>query len=201
METTDEKLEALEQTLTALLIQFKDSEKSLLHLFEAKWAEHLDQTDRILKSLEVIHTTRDMKDAGDNMRRLVQRISDLPPKFSVEHHHSYDIRSKAFVLGAVITFLTVALSIGLAFTFGIRNRELKGEAERFKVIRAFWPETAIEIDSAYLKNQKLLMKNADSRLQERQVLLDAELREKKKKLEYEKARDEREKLKAGQKRQ
>lgn len=201
METTEEKLEALEQTLSALLMQFKDLEKSLLNLFEAKWAEHHGLSDRILKNLEAIHNTQDTRDIDDNMRLLVQKIKDLPPQFSVEHHHRYDIRSKAPVLGTVIIFLTVALSVGLAFTFGIRNRELKGEAERFKVLRAFWPETAIEIDSAYLKNQKLLMKNAASRLQERQVLLDAELREKEKKREYEKARDERVKLKAGQKRE
>lgn len=195
MERSEEKLESLEQVIEALVGQFKELEEPLRAFLKVKAPNYDVALEKIYSVLDTSNKSTEIRELTAAVKSLSQKVDTVPNPIRVQTKNSYDIKSKFFFWGAVVVFLSVAISVGLAVFFGVRNSELSGEANRFKVVRAYYLDVANAIDSAYLKNRDTLMHLTGVKIQERNTLSDAEYRELEKKREYEEAKERKDALK------
>lgn len=196
----NERVTALENK-EVILPEVKDHTPQLeqiLQVLNQLSNKHEDQqlTDIIKQQHGVAENLlQTVKNQNQNMVTLVR---EFPEKLKVKiaHHFEEKDRVKVWVIIGAVGAIAIAVCIGLTVIFGIRNSELSAEADRFKVIRAFWPNVALSIDSAYIANEKKLMSDANIHIQQQKSLSDAQYKEQEAKREYERAFKKRKAIKA-----
>lgn len=174
------QLEKIQQTLDQLSRKGEDQQLTDIVKQHYGVAENLLQT---------------VKSQNQSMATLVR---GFPKKVQVKIAHRFEIKdhAKGWVIIGAVGAIAIAVCIGLTVIFGVRNSELSAEANRFKVIRAFWPDVALSIDSAYIANKKKLMSDADIRIQQQKSLSDAQYKEQAAKREYKRAIKKRKEIKS-----
>jgi len=194
METTEEKLEVIEQVLQSLVGMIKAFIDHKPELPKIVIPDHSEALNNLAAKIEASDKNRDylaMKAAIDQHRLLMDAF---PKEVKNKLQLVFDIKTKFKMAGIVILFLVMAASIGLTAYLLVRNNELSGEAERFKVVRAFYPEYAKAIDRGYFNNYEKLMRDAELKIKEQQTLSDAAYKEQEAQRDLDAAKAEKEAL-------
>lgn len=194
MNQFEERLESLEQVIEALISQFKGLEEPLREILQTKTPNYDQALEEIFGVLDMAHKNQEITELKSAVKLLTEKVNTIPNPIRIQTKNSFDIKSKFFFWGAVVVFLSVAISTGLAVFFGVRNAELASEAEKYTIVRAYEPETVLGIDSAYLVNKDNVMNEARLMIIEQKTLSEAKYKEVVAKREYEQAQEASRKL-------
>jgi len=94
------------------------------------------------------------------LEELQSKISVIPEVIPVRHH--LDPKSKRLLSFIVILILCSVISVCIAISMLIRNRELKAGADKFFMVRQKHPDTARWADTTYQANPHKAIAEADS---------------------------------------
>lgn len=194
MEKIDEKLENIEQIMELLIVQLRSQGEKLSFLVEREEITISTCDEEVSPEAENMPDIKDFEGLGYAMEKLTEKINSLPKTFNMKHHYSFDTKSKAYAIGAVVIFILAAFSVGGMFFLGFRNSELAAESDKFRIIRGNYPDLAYEIDTVYLNDKDRIMRDAEVKIIHNQSLLEAETKENKAKEDYEKAKAQKKRL-------
>lgn len=138
-----ERIEGIAEVQSALITEFKTEREKI-----EDQSRRLTQVEANAVDQATAHTLREL------VRLLLLRTDKIPKEIPVRHHHHFDLRSKGFVISAVVLLLTTAITVGTACHLWRRNRELQANAVKFRMIRQARLDIAIWADSTYRKNPK-----------------------------------------------
>lgn len=169
-----------EQTdLSAIPTKVEELEKKITEVAETRTLENTGQLERFDKQLS-------MFDA---------KINAIPKDIPITHRVQFDTKAKMIfrtILGLVIgVVILLAVNINL-WIASINNAE---ERNKFLILRGFYPEIAIKIDSAYANNSDTLISVAKAKIQEQQTMAEAAIKAKQADEQSRQANDKLKKLK------
>ncbi|MEJ8802127.1 hypothetical protein [Pontibacter sp. H249] len=78
-----------------------------------------------------------------------ETITKLPKVLPVRHHHHFEDRSRAFVIGGFVCLLAAAISVGLCLSLYRENDRLQESDFKYRMIRKAYPEVINWVDSVY----------------------------------------------------
>ncbi len=194
METTEEKLEVIEQVLQSLVGMIKTFVEHKPELPKIVIPDHSEEINKLAAQIEASDKNKDylaMKQAIDSHTALMDKF---PKEVKSKLQLVFDIQTKFKMAGIILLFFIMAISVGLTTYLLIRNSDLSGEAERYKVVRAFYAQDAKSIDRAYLKDYDHLMRDADLKIKEQQSMSEAAYKEQEAQRDLDAAKAEKEAL-------
>ncbi|MFD3000314.1 hypothetical protein ACFS7Z_08080 [Pontibacter toksunensis] len=97
-------------------------------------------------------------------------ISKLPKVLPVRHHHNFEYKSRSFVTGGIILFLTTAVSAGLSFSLYRENSRLMESGVKLRIIRQVYPGAVSWADSIFARNSEEAVKLVEKLEAERNTL-------------------------------
>ncbi|WP_158797521.1 hypothetical protein [Pedobacter sp. L105] len=172
MENAEEKMEAMEQAIDSFIPKMQEMQTAIAEQAKVKTPDFKEDFDKIIqfsqKTSDVIN--KNLTHFKESVNVLIDVIQSIPKQEPILHHHHFDIKSKFFVISFVIMLLTVAVSTGLAVSFGIGYRERYHEATSYSIVRAFYPEVAKYVDNAYSANAEEIIREAEIRIEEQKTL-------------------------------
>ncbi|SEB22347.1 hypothetical protein [Pedobacter hartonius] len=172
MENAEEKMEAMEQAIDSFIPKMQEMQTAITEQAKVKIPDYKEDFDKIIqfsqKTSEGIN--KSLTHFKESVNVLIEVIQSIPKQEPVQHHHHFDIKSKVFVTSFVIMLLTVAVSIGLAVSFGIGYMKRYHEATSYSIVRAFYPKVAKYVDNAYSTNAEEIIREAEIRIEEQKTL-------------------------------
>jgi hypothetical protein len=103
----------------------------------------------------------------------ITKIQDLrggiPETVKVRHYHHFEDKSKGFIIGAVISLLVSAMTVGIALSMWKENGRLDENSVKFRVIRQGYPDVAYWADTLYYRKPEEI-KQFIEQLEEEQLL-------------------------------
>lgn len=172
MENVEEKIEAIDQVIENLIPKIQALETAVSAQPKIEIPDFGKQLDHLIKLTQLSN-----KNINDNLIHfkestdvLIEIIQAIPKPTPAKHYHHFDLKSKVFVTGFIVAFLTVAIAVGLAVSFGIASNRRYHDSKSYQIVRAFYPHIAKSVDDAYRNNAEALTSEAETRLNEQKTL-------------------------------
>jgi len=165
MDKLEEKIEALEQVIEALIGRCRNIEIVVGGLAENEPKDYGETLRSIIELIRRMDQKASLDEVKNSLSQLREQMELNSKKSETLHYHHLDIKSRSRVWWLVAIFITVSASLGSCVSMLIRNYQLSADAEKYKVVRAFYPLQSKELDEAYRNNSKGLLSVADSLLQ------------------------------------
>jgi vacuolar-type H+-ATPase subunit I/STV1 len=110
---------------------------------------------------------------GNQINNLDEKIKAVPKEIPVRHTHQFDTKSRYVIRTLVGLLAAVAVLIGVSVSLWIENNRRADEANKFLILRGFYPNVAKYIDTAYINNADFLIKKAKANIAEQQTMSEA----------------------------
>lgn len=164
MDKLEEKIESLEQVIEALIGRFRNVEIVVGSLAEHEPKDYSQTLASITKLLTSTEQKASLQALKSSLDQLHERMRSPSNKSEIMHHHHLDIKSRSRLWWFFTLFVIVSASLGSSVSLLIRNHRLFADAEKYKVVRAFYPLQAKELDQVYDRSRRTLLAAADSLL-------------------------------------
>ncbi|UKJ07366.1 hypothetical protein [Solitalea lacus] len=113
-----------------------------------------------IKELERIVTHHNFNYPAIQIQHQIEEVktmvSKMPKIIPVKHLHSFDPRSKGWILSGVFILIVVAISTGLCAHLFIENGRLSANDIKFRMLRQIQPEYANSVEESYYKNPEAM---------------------------------------------
>ncbi|MES2447989.1 MAG: hypothetical protein V4546_12460 [Bacteroidota bacterium] len=166
MDKIEEKLDSLEQVLEVLIGRFRNVEIVVGSLAENEPKDYRNEMQSIIGLLERAEQKARWPELASSIAEVGKKLDTSRQKSEVRHHHHLDLRSRSRLWWVMSVFMVVTATVGVATALGIRNHQLHQDAEKFKVVRAFYPKLSNQVEEVYLQHHDAVMVRADSLLRE-----------------------------------
>lgn len=195
MENTEEKLEQIEQLIEVFISKQKLIEEKLDTLIKNRPANYEEKSDKILELIAQQKNAESFSVIRQQIQILVEKSARAPEIIPVRHHHNFDFKARPYFTGAAVIAIMFVLSLSCSLYLFFQNRQIATDAEKFLVLKGNQPNLAFTIDSLYLLNREVLLKQTEERILERERLILAGEKERKTKADYNRAKAENKALK------
>lgn len=159
METTQEKLEHIENLLTVLIDGFKRIEDRKLEIPEQiDCTPALGKMDATIEQLykQVIKFNNLISAIGSQKGTVKDLVESLPKRIKTEVEHRFSNRTRLYLIVFVLAIFVAALSVFGCISLLISNSELKENDIKFRMVRLRKPSWANQVDTDYFKNSDSL---------------------------------------------
>jgi hypothetical protein len=103
------------------------------------------------------------------------KINAIPKEIPINHKLQFDTKSKLVIRVIVGLGLGVAVLLAISISLFIENGRKADETDKFLILKGFYPDIAIAIDSAYIDNPDTLVKKAQINIDKQQAMSEAAL--------------------------
>ncbi|TCD01299.1 hypothetical protein [Pedobacter psychroterrae] len=165
MDKLEEKIESLEQVIEALIGRCRNIEIVVGGLAESEPKDYGETLQSIITLLRRMGQKASLNEVKNSLSQLREKMELNSKKSETIHYHHLDIRSRSRLWWLFAIFITVSASSGSCISMLIRNHQLSTDAEKYRVVRAFYPLQSKQLDEAYHNNSEGLLAVADSLLQ------------------------------------
>ncbi|HXS36945.1 MAG TPA: hypothetical protein VN721_09600 [Flavipsychrobacter sp.] len=157
MKEHNEQLDLIEEVLQQLIQRINAIDEKLNKLADVKPPEQVNTDTKQLQN-ELKEIRQDFNQLAENIlfpvKQLNEKVAGIPKRMPVEHHHHFNVRSKGFIIGAVILLIVTAGSLGLSLSLYSENSLLHENALKYRMIRLVYPAASIWADSTYNRDPK-----------------------------------------------
>ncbi|WP_028296875.1 hypothetical protein [Olivibacter sitiensis] len=140
----------------------------------------------------------DIIDIKEQQTKQGNIIGKMPKQMKFQLEHRFTDKQRPYIITGIILLLVLALSLFASFQLWRSNSALKNSDIKFRMVRLFYPQVSLDIDSIYNNNPKQLeiwVKQEEERLLAiRKAEENAEQSEKEAKKAKEDAKKAREKV-------
>lgn len=164
MDKLEEKIESLEQVIEALIGRFRNVEIVVGSLAEQEPKDYSQALASITKLLTSSQEKASLEAFKSSLDQLHERMRSHSNKSETRHYHHLDLKSRSRLWWFLAVFVIVSASLGTSVSLLTRNHRLFTDAEKYRVVRAFYPLQTKEVDRAYGRNRKGLLAVCDSLL-------------------------------------
>lgn len=145
--------------------------------------------------MRTLENTKQLERFDKQLNGFDEKINAIPKEIPVKYNVQFDTNAK-FVIRTILGLgLAVAIMLAISISLWIENSRRADEANKFLILRGFYPDVAKAIDSAYITNADTLIKKAQANIDEQQTMSEAADEAKQAAEESKRANDKLEKLK------
>jgi len=188
MENINDRLENIEQILELLISEVKLNSGALGTNFGTKIQDMQKVLLDRLVIIENLPSEDSLNDLRKNLHHVSLKLKEMPEVFKVRHQHRIEVHSKFRAAGLFCAIFLIILAISGSLFLISKNVELQSGSDKFLVVQGAYPKLALAINNLYSKDPDKLLDSARMQIRHRQDFMEAILREREAKLEYEKAK-------------
>lgn len=194
-----ERLTSAEEILTKLM-DVKDYSGQLDELKELiiKISEQ-DKTAPLQEEIsqQVIATQNLMLTSEMSIKKQETLFRNFPKEMQVKILHSFEDKTKGFIIGGVVLFTLSAVSTGICFYLSNDNGKMKDNDVKFRMVRQIAPDVAYKADTLYYSDPEGMEKKTKKLEAQQLALAEAEAAAKQMAQEAKQAKKEAKRLKNG----
>lgn len=123
--------------------------------------------------MRTLENTKQLERFDKQLIGFDEKINAIPKKIPIKHNVQFDTKSK-FVIWTILGLgLAVAVMLAISISLWIENSRRADEANKFFILRGFYPDVAKYIDSAYTENTDFFIKKSKANIDEQQTMSEA----------------------------
>jgi len=134
--------------LTSIPAKIKELESKVSGITETQTLENTKQLERFEKQLNGFD----------------EKINAIPREIPINHKLQFDAKSKFVIRTIIILGGSVIVLLSIAISLFIENSHKADEANKYLILRGFYPDVATSIDSGYAVNADTLVNIAELRI-------------------------------------
>ena len=186
MKKIEEQLESIEDVLSLLIRKNTSIENLIQAASESQNKTLSDTVIEIKKDLEHHSSTQHLE---TYFSQIHQAIVSVPKESQVRHHHHFDLRSKGFIISAVVLLIITALSVAVAISNYNERSRLEESDLKFRIARQLSPALTVRVDSIYYEDPDRAELETQKREANELTIKEAEELLKHKQMEAKKAKE------------
>ncbi|MEN5195362.1 hypothetical protein [Sphingobacterium faecium] len=198
------------------IVVLMDKRVQQLEKQQSETKDYSEELEQITKKLEHVATVEalaelqasnnsqmatlgaDIIDIKEQQTKQASITSEMPKRTKFQIEHRFTDKQRPYIITGIVLLLVLALSLFASFQLWRSNSDLNDSDIKFRMVRLFYPQVSLDIDSIYNNNPKQLkiwVKQEEERLLAiRKAEENAEQSEKEAKKAKEDAKKAREKV-------
>ena len=149
MKKIEEQLESIEELLSVIIRKNASTEELIQKSAESQsntLANVASEIKAILKQYPSGHLLE------SKLSTIQKRIESIPTTLQVRNHHHFDLRSKGFIISAVVLLIVTALSVAVSISSYRETSRIRKSDLKFRIARQLSPGLTARADSIYYKD-------------------------------------------------
>lgn len=126
-----------------------------------------------IAEMQTLENSKQLERFDKQLNGFDEKINAIPKEIPVKYSVQFDTKAK-FVIRTILGLgLAVAILLAISISLWIENGRRADEANKFLIVRGFYPDVAKAIDSVYVTDADSLINKAQANIDERQTLSEA----------------------------
>jgi hypothetical protein len=196
-EELEEKVTMLEELIQGFVARMTVVETEMPEFLKTFLQQYKETLDRIASRIETANKRYDDAKIQQQIDEVKRLVATVPKVIRVKTSHHFGAWSKSLIIGVVVCFIVISLSVGTALYLNHQNDRLNDDAYNFWLVKALYPDVSKAIKKKLADDPKGLNQQAVNEMEKQEAITAAQAQAEQADKEQKAAKDNLGKVKSG----